>query len=113
MAIDAQSSLRWLAVCRHKIRRFRAPYLLLLQHHIVLSKTRIVAPVIASNGVRTTFLTPNVTVGSVDHFAMLLDMISADVSLIGAVVTVAEVDEDAVTDGLDAIFRGYPVGLPI
>jgi hypothetical protein len=42
---------------------------------------------------------------------MLLDMTSLPVRLLG-VTAASSIDPDAVSDALDAIFRGYPVGVP-
>jgi hypothetical protein len=106
--------LVWLSVCRHRLRGFAAPYLLILQHHIVAGDTRIVAPVVPARGGRVTLLAPRVTIGAADHRVMLLDMTSAPVAAIGAAVEAAELaDTAALTAGLDAIFQGCPVGVPI
>ena len=79
---------------------------------MVESPTRIVAPVIPAGPGRQTLLLPQVTIGGVPHTAVLLNMAAVSVRQIGAAAE-ATVDEDAVTTALDAIFRGYPVGLPL
>jgi hypothetical protein len=104
---------RWLDVCRHRIRGIAVPYVLVLQHHIVAGQTRIVAPLVASIGERPTLLAPHIGVGTVIHRAILLEMAAAATRLIAEVVASAEPDADVVTRALDAIFRGYPVGLPL
>jgi hypothetical protein len=94
------------------VRQIGVPYLLIVQHHIVESDTRIVAPVAPAGDRPATLLAPHVLVGSVRYRAMLLNMVSVPTALIGEAVEAADVEADAITDALDAIFRGYPVGLP-
>jgi hypothetical protein len=89
------------------------PYLLIVQHHIVQSDTCIVAPVSLAGDRPATLLAPHVLVGSAPFRAMLLNMVSVATTLIGEKAEAAEVEVDAITDGLDAIFRGYPVGLAL
>ena len=55
------------------MRGFSAPYLLILQHHIVDSKTCIVAPVVPVVSDGATLLAPRVLVASAAYRAMLLD----------------------------------------
>lgn len=106
------TELRWLGIHRHRVRNFPAPFLMVLQHPVVESPTRIVAPVVpAASGPRTLLL-PWLTIGGLPHAAVLLNMAAVSVRQIGAELD-ATVDEDAVTTALDAIFRGYPVGLPL
>jgi len=101
---------RWLQVCRHGVSGFAAPYLLVLQHDLIQTQTRIAAPVVPAGPDPATLLAPRVTVEGVPHKAMLLDMTSLPVAVLGA-TTASSVDPDAVSDALDAIFRGYPVGV--
>jgi CcdB protein len=105
-------AFEWLSVCRHRVRRIGVPYLLILQHHIVQSDTRIVAPVLPAAGRPAQLLVPHVHVASVPHRVMLLNMVSVATALLGEQAEDAEVDVDTITDALDAIFRCYPVGLP-
>jgi hypothetical protein len=58
-------------------------------------------------------LAPGVIVGTVAHRVFLLDMTSVAIDLLGRSVDVQEVDDSAISAGLDAIFRGYPAGLEI
>lgn len=95
------------------MRGFSAPYLLILQHPIVDSKTCIVAPVVPVVSDGATLLAPRVLVASTAYRAMLLDMTSVARGLIGDAMEALELDDQAIFTGLDAIFRGYPVGLPI
>lgn len=106
------TSLRWLGVHRHRVRNFPAPFLMVLQHPVVESPTRIVAPVIPAGPGAVTLLMPRLSIEGVPHSAVLLNMAAVSARQIGAVLD-ATVDEDAITSALDAIFRGYPVGLPI
>jgi hypothetical protein len=89
------------------------PYLLVLQHHIITSKTCIVAPVVPAVGEGATLLAPRVIVASAAYRAVLLDMTSVAVAFIGDAVDAHEADDQMISAGLDAIFRGCPVGLPI
>lgn len=104
---------RWLGVHRHRMREVRTPYVLVLQHHLVRAATCITAPVVRIGPRPVTFLAPGVIVGDETFGAILLEMAAAPVRLLLGQVADATVDEDAVTAALDAIFRGYPVGLPI
>ena len=94
------------------MRGFTAPFLLVLQHHIVNSRTRIAAPVtVAPPGQPGSILTPRVTIDDVVHRVMLLDMAAVPLPLFVGVVSGVSIAEDDISAGLDAIFRGYPVGL--
>jgi hypothetical protein len=104
---------RWLAVHRHRVRGLPAPYLLILQHHIVGGSTRIAAPLTKEAGQPPNLLTPRVAIAGGGFRAILLEVAAIPLRLILVPVTDAELDEDAITAALDAIFRGYPVGLPI
>lgn len=104
---------RWLAVHRHRIGRLRAPFVLVVQHHLVRAATRIVAPIVRIGPQPVTFLAPRVVVGELEFGAILLEMAASPLRLLAEPVAETEVDEDAVATALDAIFRGYPVGLPL
>lgn len=106
-----RSSPRWLDVVRSRIRNTRAPLLLVLQHHVIDARTVIAAPLRPAP--RTfTVLNPMVQVGGAPYGVALLDMAAVPLDALGEVVGSALGQADAVTDGLDAIFRGHPVGLP-
>jgi hypothetical protein len=94
------------------MRGFAAPFLIVLQHPIVQSQTRICAPVVPARGARATLLTPAVTISGTVHLAVLLDMAAVPLRFIAPEEAEAVVDSEAVTPALDAIFSGYPVGLP-
>lgn len=106
------ATLPWLALCRHRVRGFAPPFLLILQHHIVESQTRIVAPVVPAGPDEATLLAPAVEAGGTRYRAMLLDMTSVPLGLLGQVVD-GSVNPDHITAAVDALFRGYPVGLPL
>jgi hypothetical protein len=101
----------WLDVVRSQIRNTRAPLLLVLQHHIIDARTVIAAPLRPTAGVAS-LLNPTVRIGGVAHGVALLDMAAVPLLSLGEVVASALDQADAITDGLDAIFRGHPVGLP-
>ena len=102
---------RWLAVHRHKVRGFASPYVMILQHHLVPAETRIVAPVVPASSEPATLLAPRLAIEGAPYRAILLNLTAIRLSLLGQPVEAA-VDEDAIAAALDAIFRGYPVGLP-
>ena len=102
---------RWLAVHHHRVRGFGSPYLLILQHHLVEAETRIVAPVVPAAREPATLLAPRLAIDGAPFRAILLNLTAIRLSLIGQPVS-AKVEEDSIAAALDAIFRGYPVGLP-
>ncbi|MDA8249266.1 MAG: CcdB family protein [Rhodospirillales bacterium] len=110
---DRSGSPQWLDICRHRIRRQSVPYVVVIQHHLVPAVSRIVAPVVPAGGRPATLLAPRLDIGRVAHRAVLLEMSAVLLGMIGEVVGSALADSDAIGDALDAIFRGYPVGLPI
>lgn len=107
------SDVRWLAVHRHRVRGFRALFVLNIQHHLVDSATRIVAPLVPAAGDAWTLLAPKVQMAGVAYRVMLLDLSTVPVRLLADQVKEVIVHEDPIGAALDAIFRGYPVGLPL
>lgn len=105
--------MRWLSVCRHRVARARYPYVMVLQHDIVAGESRIVAPVAPAAGGKATVLVPHITVGGTEFRVILLEMAAVPLAMLGQPVEAGGVAEQAIMDGLDAIFRGYPVGLPV
>jgi hypothetical protein len=79
---------------------------------IVSSQTRICAPVVPAGGLPPSLLSPAITVSGTMHLAMLLDMAAVPLRLIARGVDEVSVDVAAMAPALDAIFGGYPVGLP-
>ncbi len=83
-----------------------------MQHHLVDSSTRIVAPVVPAKNIEPeTILLPRLKIGGEDHKIVLLDMTSLPVTFLLGIEQPASVPENAIAAGLDAIFHGYPVGL--
>jgi len=114
MSLRATSSPEWLAICGHRVSGYRPPFVLILQHPIVQSVTRIVAPVVPALGHKPTILSPRIMIGEDVYRAVLLEMTRTSVGSLGQTVNSARLeDEDTVLAGIDAIFRGYPVGLPL
>lgn len=112
-APDRYDGPRWLDICRHRIRGEPTPYILVIQHHVVPAASRIVAPLMPAGAGAATLLAPHVQVDRASYYALLLEMASVPLRLIAEAVGSAEVHADAIGNALDAIFRGYPVGLPI
>ena len=81
----------------------------------VLGMARALTPDARRAGIAVVALALAVLVGGVvgQFGAILLEMAASPVRLLAEEVDGAAVDEDAVTTALDAIFRGYPVGLPL
>ena len=104
---------RWLSVCGHRVPRVGYPYFLVLQHDIVPSQTRIVAPVVPAGSRLPSVLVPHIVVEGVVYRVMLLEMTAVPLAVLGTVIGTSDVPEQAIANGLDAIFRGYPVGLPL
>lgn len=107
------SNPSWLDIVRHRIRGFRAPYLLVVQHHDIQVSTRLVAPVSRPVPSDKDILSPPVIVGDTSYRVRLLDIASVPVTLLGGTVASLEADRDAVINALDIILHGYPVGRPI
>jgi hypothetical protein len=107
-----RASPHWLDVVRSRIRNTRAPLLLVLQHHIIDARTVVAAPLRPASEV-SSLLNPTLRIGGVAYGVALLDMAAVPLLSLGEVVGSALDQADSVTDGLDAIFRGHPVGLPV
>ena len=99
-------------VVRHQVRGLRAPYLLVLQHHDVPSSTRIVAPLTSSKAGDHDVVAPSLIVDGIELRVRLLDMAAVRASALLEVATSALHAADPITDALDVIFGGYPVGRP-
>jgi CcdB protein len=102
---------RWLDIVRPRGRGIRAPLVVILQHHIVAAQTAIAAPLLRHDG-PPNLLLPRIEVDGLAYVADLLDLAALPYSTIGDTVGSALSEADAITDALDAIFRGHPVGLP-
>ena len=106
------SSPRWLDLVRHRVRGFRAPYLVVLQHHDIPATTMLVAPVTPPIPGDVDVLAPRLTIGGKEHRARLLDMSAVPRALLGETVASANDESDAILNAIDIILHGYPVGRP-
>lgn len=102
----------WLDVVRHRVRGFRVPYLLVVQHHAIPAVTRLVAPVSPPLPGDVDVLAPRLLIDGAEYRARLLDIGTVPVALLGETVMSAEGDRDAILGAVDVILHGYPVGLP-
>ena len=107
-----REALCWLDIVKPRGRLVRAPLLLILQHHVITASTLIVAPLLPAAGPGN-LLTPVVLLAGTTHAANLLGLSAVPLSVLGEICGSALDQADAITDGLDAIFRGHPVGLPL
>ncbi len=106
------NSIRWLDIVKHRLRTFRAPYLLVIQHHDVPSETRISAPVTLPLPGDVDVLAPRVTLDGVEYRVRLLDMAAVPKGVLSNAVGSAANDADAIMGALDVVLHGYPVGRP-
>jgi hypothetical protein len=103
---------RWLDIVRHRIAGFRAPYLLIVQHHDIPATTLLAAPVTPGVPGDVDALAPRLPIDGVDHRARILDISAVPRRLIGETVLPGSAHADAVLSALDIILYGYPVGRP-
>jgi len=103
---------RWLDIAKPKGRLVRAPLLLVLQHHVISALTLIVAPLLPAVAPGS-LLSPVVVRDGARYAANLLGLSAVPLSVLGEILGSALDQADPITDGLDAIFRGHPVGLPL
>jgi hypothetical protein len=106
------SSPRWLDIVRHRVRGFRAPYLLVVQHHDVPATTLLAAPITPSLPEDVDVLAPRLTVEGTMYRARLLDISAVPRRMIGDTIAAGHTESDAILDALDVILHGYPVGRP-
>ncbi len=106
------SSPRWLDVVRHRIRGFRAPFLLIVQHHDIPASTLLAAPVTLPIDRDFEILAPRLVIGGTDYRARLLDISAVPRSFVGETVLSADSEAGAILDAIDIILHGYPVGRP-
>ena len=106
-------SPRWLDIVRHRISRFRAPFLLIVQHHAITASTRLAAPVTLPLTGDMDILAPQLMIDGVTYRARPLDLTAVPNGILGQIVASAEGDSAAIMAALDAILHGYPVGLPL
>lgn len=91
------------------MRGIRAPYLLVLQHHIVGGPTRICAPLLPGP-LEANILLPAAEIRGKLYHAVLLNMAAVPVASLGEVVGAGPADD--ISRGLEAIFSGLPAWLP-
>jgi hypothetical protein len=106
-------SPRWLDIVRHRVRGFRAPYLLVVQHHDIPSTTLLAAPVTPSPPGDVDVLAPPLIVEGMACRIRLLDIRAVPRRLIGDTVVAATGESDAILSAIDVILHGYPVGRPL
>jgi hypothetical protein len=106
------SSPRWLDIVRHKVRGFRAPYLLVVQHHDIPASTLLVAPVTASLPADVDVLAPRLTVDGSEYRARILDISAVPRRMIGDTVVAARTESDSILGAIDVVLHGHPVGRP-
>ncbi len=107
------SNPRWLDVVRHRIRGYRVPFLLILQHHNVPSPTRLTAPVTLPLPRDVDVLAPPLILGGVEYRVRLLDTAAVACSLFTDVEASALRIADRISASFDIILHGYPVGPPL
>jgi hypothetical protein len=105
-----RSSPGWLDIVRHRVRGFRVPYLLVVQHHAIPAKTRLVAPVSPSLPHDLDVLAPPVLIEGAGYRVRLLDMGAVPIALLGETVLSMVAERDAILDAIDVILHGYPIG---
>ena len=104
-------SPRWLDIVRHRVRGFRAPYLLVLQHHNVPAATLLAAPVTLPLAGDVDVLAPRLSIDGVEYRVRILDMSAVPRGMLSGTVASAGDNADAIMGALDIILHGYPVGL--
>ncbi len=102
----------WMDVVRHRVRRFRVPYLLVVQHHAIRARTCLVAPVSLPLPGDTDVLSPRFMIDRILFRARLLDIGAVPIALLDETVASAASDRDSILDAIDIILHGYPVGRP-
>jgi hypothetical protein len=105
-------SPRWLDIVRHRVCGFRAPYLLVLQHHTVPSATVLAAPITLPLPGDVDVLAPRLSFDGVEHRVRILDMSAISRGMLAGTVASAGDEADAIMGALDIILHGYPVGVP-
>jgi hypothetical protein len=103
------SNPRWLDVVRHRIRGVRAPFLLVLQHHDIPATTRLVAPLWRPQG-DAGVVSPRLVVDGSEYRVRLLDTSPVSTAQLGETVASALSDRDNITDAIDRLLFGYPIG---
>ena len=106
------NSPQWLDLVCHRIRGFRVPYLLILQHHDIPAATLLAAPVTPPLPGDVDILAPHLLIEGASFRARILDISAVPRSLIGNTVVSAAAEAQSILDAIDVILHGYPVGRP-
>jgi hypothetical protein len=106
------SSPRWLDIVRHRLRGFRAPYLVIVQHHEIPASTLLAAPITLPVDGDVLVLAPRLIIGGTEYRARLLDISAVPRMLVGDTVSSADAEATAILNAIDIILHGYPVGRP-
>jgi hypothetical protein len=96
----------WLDIVRHRVRGFRVPFLLVVQHHTIPSATRLVAPVSAPLQGDVDLLAPRVLIDGLEHRARVLDISAVPIQLLGETVASMVADREAIMNAIDVILHG-------
>jgi hypothetical protein len=107
-----QNSPRWLDLVRHRVRGFRVPYLVILQHHDIPATTVLAAPVTLPIPGDVDVLAPRLTIDGKEHRARLLDISAVPRALLGETAASANDERDAILNAIDIILHAYPAGRP-
>jgi hypothetical protein len=106
------SSARWLDLVRHRVKGFQAPYLLVVQHHDIPAATLLAAPVTPPLRGDVDVLAPLLSIDGMEFRVRLLDMSAVPRAMIGDTVMSASSESQRISDAIDIILYGYPVGRP-
>jgi hypothetical protein len=107
-----RGSVRWLDIVCHRVRRLRAPYLLIVQHPDIAGPTMLTAPVTLPVRGDIDVTAPVLIISDITHRVRLLDIAAIPREMLGDTVMSATDESDAITAALDIILHGYPVGRP-
>jgi len=99
----------WLDVVRHRVRGFRVPFMLVVQHHAIQSATRLVAPVSLPLHGDVDVLAPRLLINGTQYRARVLDISAIPVTLLGETVASLAADRDAIMNAIDVVLHGYQV----
>jgi hypothetical protein len=105
-------SPRWLDVVRHRVSGFRAPYLLIVQHHDIPATTLLAAPVTPPLPGDVDVLAPRLAIDGGEYRARLLDISAVPRRMIGDTVVTAAGESDLILGAIDIILHGFPAGRP-
>jgi hypothetical protein len=105
-----RTDYRHLDIVRHRSRRVLAPYLLIVQHHDITSKTKLSAPLVPPNASDRGILAPRIVVDGMVLVARILDIAPVPLELLGEVLASAEAERDAIRFAVDTVLNGDNMG---